>query len=190
MLSFLRVSAQDEQLLQRILEAGSNIETIQSKLHNRRDKDETITEKDGMFYYAKPDKFAALFEDDSYMVANGDYADVNIGFFHDRLRMRKGPIRRLSLVFLYALKGRCAELAEINNFSIDTNTFMGFHVVTLTSKRKFHIGFGLRQVIFKCSPSDMLVKEIILIDTNGTVNAYTLLQPEYNVSFDQSVFDR
>jgi len=190
MLSFLRVFAQDEQLLQRILEAGNAIESVKSELHNHKEKDGAVTEKEGMFYYSNPDKFAALFDDDSYMVINGDIADMNIGIFHNRLRMRHGPVRSLSMVFLYAFQGRCADLAELNNFSLSTKDFMGFHVITMTSKKKFHLGFGLRQVIFKCGLNDLLVKEIILIDFKGTVNTFTLHRPQYNVSFDQSVFER
>lgn len=176
-------------MLQRILEAGHGIENVKSDMHHRRNKNGEVTEQNGVYYYSATDKFAALLDDGQYMVINGNYANMDIGVFHEKVRMRRGPVRSLSQVFLYAFQGRCAELAEINNFSLEIKTLMGFHVVTMTTKKKLLIGFGLRKVVLKFSISDMLVKEISITDYGGTTNTFTLRQPQYNVSFDPSVFD-
>lgn len=189
MLSFRQVDAQDALVLQRILEASHGIENVKSDLHQSRNKKGEVNERDGVYYYSATDKFAALLDDGQYMVINGDYANMDIGVFHEKVKMRRGPIRSLSQVFLYAFQGRCAELAEINNFSLDIKTSKKYHVITMTTKKKLLIGFGLRQVVLKFSISDMLVKEISITDYGGTTNTFTLRQPQYNVSFDQSVFD-
>lgn len=189
MLSFRQVDAQDALVLQRILEASHGIENVKSDLHQSRNKKGEVNERDGVFYYSATDKFAALLDDGQYMVINGDYANMDIGVFHEKVKMRRGPIRSLSQVFLYAFQGRCAELAENNNFNLDIKTTKKFHVITMTTKKKLLIGFGLRQVVLKFSISDMLVKEISITDYRGTTNTFTLLRPQYNVSFDPSVFD-
>ena len=189
MLSLSQVEAQNTLLLQSILEAGSSIESVKAEVHHRREKDGDISERDGVYYYSATDKFAALFDDGQHMIINGNYADMDIGVFHEKVRMRQGPIRSLSQVFLYAFQGRCAELAEINNFSLDIKTSKKFHVVTMTTKKKYLIGFGLRQVVLKYSLDDLHVKEISITDYRDITNTFTLRQPQYNVSFDSNVFD-
>ena len=188
-LSLQQVDAQDALVLQRILEAGHGIENVKSDMHHRRNKNGEVTEQNGVYYYSATDKYAALLDDGQYMVINGDYANMDIGVFHDKVRMRRGPVRSLSQVFLYAFQGRCAELAEINNFSLDIMTSLEFHVVTMTTRKRFLIGFGLRQVVLKFGLDDLLVKEISITDYGGTTNIFTLRQPQYNVSIDPSVFD-
>lgn len=189
MLSFRQVDAQETLLLQRILESGRCIESVKADLHQSRNKNGEVNERNGVFYYSATDKFAALLDDGQFMIINGDHANMDIGVFHEKVRMRQGPIRSLSRVFLYAFQGRCAELAENNKFNLDIKTTKKFHVVTMTTKKKLLIGFGLRQVVLKFGLNDLLVKEISITDYRRTTNTFTLLRPQYNVSFDPSVFD-
>ena len=191
MLSLKQIDAQDTLLLKSILEVGQGIESVKANVHHRREKngDDNISERNGVFYYSATDKFTALFDDGQFMIINGDYANMDIGVFHEKVRMRQGPIRSLSQVFLYACQGRCAELGEINNFSLDIKTSKMFHVVTMTTKKKIHIGFGLRQVVLKYGINDLHVKEISITDYRGITNTFTLSQQQYNVSFNPSVFD-
>ena len=134
MLSFRQVDAQETLLLQRILESGRCIESVKADLHQSRNKNGEVNERNGVFYYSATDKFAALLDDGQFMIINGDHANMDIGVFHEKVKMRRGPIRSLSQVFLYAFQGRCAELAEINNFSLDIKTSKMYHVITMTTK--------------------------------------------------------
>ena len=185
----LQMQAQKLPLLDSIKSANANVITLEADIHNHTKKTDKTIEKDGTFYYSFSDKFSAVFENDSYMIVNGDHIKVDIGMFHGTFRMWNGPIRSLTRAFLYALQGRCQDLAEENNFSLRMESDNNYHQVIFTTKKKILIGIGLKQAIFRYDINSLLLKEIVLIDYKGSIDTYTLENEKYNAKIKESVFD-
>ena len=185
----IQMQAQDFTLLDSIKSANAKITTVEANIHNHTQKTDKTIEKDGTFYYSFSDKFSAVFENDSYMIVNDNHIKVDIGIFHGTFRMWNGPIRSLTRAFLYALQGRCEDLAEENNFSLLTESDNNFHQVIFTTKKKILIGIGLKQAIFRYDIHSLLIKEIVLIDYKDTIDTYTLENEKRNVKIDESIFD-
>ena len=185
----LQMQAQKLPLLDSIKSANANVITLEADIHNHTKKTDKTIEKDGTFYYSFSDKFSAVFENDSYMTVNGDHIKVDIGMFHGTFRMWNGPIRSLTRAFLYALQGRCQDLAEENNFSLRMESDNNYHQVIFTTKKKILIGIGLKQAIFRYDINSLLLKEIVLIDYKGSIDTYTLENERYNAKIKESIFD-
>ena len=185
----LQMQAQDLTLLDSIKSANAKITTLEANIHNHTQKTDKTIEKDGTFYYSFSDKFSAVFENDSYMIVNDNHIKVDIGIFHGTFRMWNGPIRSLTRAFLYALQGRCEDLAEENNFSLRMESDNYFHQVIFTTKKKILIGIGLKQAIFRYDIHSLLIKEIVLIDYKDTIDTYTLENEKRNIKIDESIFD-
>lgn len=184
----MHLSAQDNTVLGRILAAGSEVNTIEADLYKRFEKNNTVAEHKGKLYFVSPNQFAALFYTGKYMIVNEKRIKVNIGLFHGNFKLKNGPLRSISNIFLYAFQGRCEDLAEENNYSIHVNTNNNYHVVTFI-KKKHTIGLTYKQVVFKFDLNDLRVKEIVLYDTNNTIDSYSVSNVRYNVAVDNSVFD-
>lgn len=185
----LQMQAQKLPLLDSIKSANANVITLEADIHNHTKKTDKTIEKDGTFYYSFSDKFSAVFENDSYMIVNGDHIKVDIGMFHGTFRMWNGPIRSLTRAFLYALQGRCQDLAEENNFSLRMESDNNYHQVIFTTKKKILIGIGLKQAIFRYDIHSLLLKEIVLIDYKGSIDTYTLGNEKYNAKIKEGIFD-
>ena len=185
----LQMQAQKLPLLDSIKSANANVITLEADIHNHTKKTDKTIEKDGTFYYSFSDKFSAVFENDSYMIVNGDHIKVDIGMFHGTFRMWNGPIRSLTRAFLYALQGRCQDLAEENNFSLRMESDNNYHQVIFTTKKKILIGIGLKQAIFRYDIHSLLLKEIVLIDYKGSIDTYTLENEKYNAKIKEGIFD-
>lgn len=185
----LQMQAQDFILLDSIKNANAKVMTLQANVHNHNEKTNKTTDKDGVIHYGFPDKFSAVFENDSYMVFSGSRIKVDIGIFHGSFRMWNGPIRSLTRAFLYALQGRCQDLADENNFSLRMESDNRFHHVYFTTKKKILIGIGLKQAIFRYDIHSLLIKEIVLIDYKSSIDTYTLENEKYNVEIKESTFD-
>jgi outer membrane lipoprotein-sorting protein len=185
----MQMQAQDLTLLDSIKSANAKITTVEASIHNHTKKTDKTIEKDGAFYYSFSDKFSAVFENDSYMIVNGNYIKVDIGMFHGSFRMWNGPIRSLTRAFLYALQGRCQDLAEENNFSLRMESDNNFHHVIFTTKKKILIGIGLKQAIFRYDLHNLIIKEIVLIDYKGSIDTYTLENEKYNTKIEESIYD-
>lgn len=185
----MQMQAQDLTLLDSIKSANAKITTVEANIHNHTKKTDKTIEKDGAFYYSFSDKFSAVFENDSYMIVNGNYIKVDIGMFHGSFRMWNGPIRSLTRAFLYALQGRCQDLADENNFSLRMESDNNFHHVIFTTKKKILIGIGLKQAIFRYDLHNLIIKEIVLIDYKGSIDTYTLENEKYNTKIEESIFD-
>ena len=183
-----QMHAQDPVLLDSIKSANAKVITLEANIHNHTKKTDKTIIKDGVFHYSFPDKFSAVFEKDTYMIVNGNHIKVDIGMFHGTFRMFNGPIRSLTRAFLYALQGRCQDLADENNFSLRTESDEHFHTVYFTTKKKILIGIGLKQAIFRYDSKSLLLKEIVLIDYKNTIDTYTLENEKYNPKIDESVF--
>jgi hypothetical protein len=61
-------------------------------------------------------------------------------------------------------------------------------VVTGTNNKKSLLGIGHKQVIFKYSASDLLIKEIRLIDYGGSEDTYTVSNVKYDIPVDKKTF--
>ena len=184
----LQMQAQDFVLLDRIKKANAKVTTLKAHVHNHNKRADKIIEKDGTIEYVSPDKFSAVFENDAYLIVNGNRIKGNIGIFHGTFKMRNGPLRSLSRAFLYAFQGRCQDLAEENNFSLQTKTSENFHTVTFTTKKKLLIGIGIKQALLRFGLDDLLIKEIVLIDYRGYIDTYTLVNEKYNEKIEGSKF--
>ena len=185
----IQMHAQDSALLDNIKSANAKVMTLEANVHNHTKKTDKTIEKDGVFQYSFSDKFSAIFENDSYMIVNGNRIKVDIGMFHGSFRMWNGPIRSLTRAFLYALQGRCQDLADENNFSLQTESDERFHTVYFTTKKKILIGIGLKQAIFRFDCKSLLLKEIVLIDYKNSIDTYTLENEKYNTEIEESIFD-
>lgn len=185
----VQMHAQNQVLLDSIKSANAKVMTIEANVHNHTKKTDVTIIKDGAFHYSSTDKFSAVFENDSYMIVNVNHIKVDIGMFHGTFRMFNGPIRSLSRAFLYALQGRCQDLANENNFNLKTESDEHFHTVYFTTKKKILIGIGLKQAIFRYDRKKLLIKEIVLIDYKNTIDTYTLENEKYNTEIDESNFD-
>lgn len=182
--------AQDNAVLEQILQINSAAKSFESDLRNTTIKPNKEIVQDGKLYFVRPDKFAALFAKDSYMISNANKLKIDIGMFHGSFTMRKnGMLRSLSNIFLYGFQGKCEDLAKENNYSISTKEIDGFQQVTFTNNRRRILGVGFKQIIYKFEKDSLKLREITLFDTNGTVDIYTISNVKYDVTVDSSHFD-
>ena len=185
----MQLQAQDVDLLNRIKAANGKVLSFEADLSNTLVKSKKTTHQDGKLYFVKPKEFAALFSEDSYMIVNTSKIKMDIGLFHGTFKLKDGGMMQsLSNIFLYGFQGRIQELADENDYSLSTKTDGSYHVVTGTTNKKSMLGIGYKQVIFKFSASSLLIKEIKLIDYNGSVDTYTVTNVKYNVPVDKKTF--
>ncbi len=188
MLLGMQLPAQDNTLLNSILAAGSDVSSFEADLYKRFEKNNTVQEHYGKLYFVSPYQFAALFDTGKYMIVNEKRINVNIGIFHGNFRLKNGPLRSLSHIFLYAFQGRCESLAKENNYSLDVKTDNNYHIVTFSLNKRHRIELTYKQVVFKFDRDDLRVKEIVLYDTNNTVDTYRISNVRYNVKVDSKRF--
>ena len=182
--------SQDKDLLEQILQVNSAASSFESNLCETVIKSGEESKREGMLYFIKPDKFAAMFNDSRYMISNADRLKMNIGLFHGKFRLRKtGMMRSLSNIFLYGFQGRCVDLATENDYSIETKETDQYQQVTFNNNRRSIIGIGYRQVIYKFEKDTLKLKEIYLVDNKGTVNAYSISNVQYDVEVDPQRFE-
>ena len=182
--------AQDKTILEQILQVNSAAKSFESDLRNTTIKKNKEIVQDGKLYFVRPNKFAALFTKDSYMIANANKLKIDIGMFHGSFTMRKsGMLRSLSNIFLYGFQGQCEDLAKENNYSISIKEADGYQQVTFTNNRQRIIGIGFKQVIYKFEKDSLKLREITLFDTNGTIDIYTISNVKYDVTVDSRHFD-
>ena len=81
------------------------------------------------------------------------------------------------------------DLAEENNFTLQTESDEHFHTVYFTTKKKLLIGIGLKQAIFRYDRESLLLKEIVLIDYKDSIDTFTLENEKYNTKIEDSIFD-
>ena len=185
----MHLSAQDNTVLERILAAGSEVNTMEADLLKRFEKNNTLSEHKGKLYFVSPNQLSALFYTGKYMIVNEKRINVNIGLFHGNFKLKNGPLRSISNIFLYAFQGRCEDLAKENNYSMQVTTDNKYHVITYLTKKKHTIGLTYKQVVIKFDLNDLRVKEIVLYDTNNTIDTYSIANVQYNVDVDSSRFE-
>lgn len=181
--------AQDANLLRRIEAAGKNVKSFETELTNttvhKSGKNYVLV---GQLYFVSPNEFAALFDSGQHMIVNQSKIKMDIGLFHGTFKFKDGGMMSsLSNIFLYGFQGRCQELADRNNYSIQTKTDK-YHTVTFTNNKKGLLGLGYQTVIFHFEKSNLLIKEIILIDNRGTHDSYIITNTKYNVNVDRDKF--
>ena len=114
---------------------------------------------------------------------------MDMGLFHGTFKLKDGGMMQsLSNIFLYGFQGRIQELADENDYSLTTKTEGNYHVVTGTNNKKSLLGIGYKQVIFKYSANDLLIKEIRLIDYGGSEDTYTVSNVKYDIPVDKKTF--
>lgn len=183
------LQAQDFNLLQRIKAAGDNVKSFESQVANNTErKGKLVRSQIGRLYSVSPNEFAALFETGRYMIVNEKHIKVDIGMFHGTFKFKEGGMMRsLSNIFLYGFQGQCQKLAEENDYSIDIKT-NEYYTVTFTNNKTNLLGISYQKVIYKFNKSGLLLKEIILFDSRGTCDTYTISNPRYNVEIDPDKF--
>lgn len=185
----LQIQAQDFALLNRIKTTNGKINTIEAKIDNCLVKPGSISSQNGILYFASPKEFAAQFNTGKYMIVSEKMIKINIRLFQGTFKLKDGNIMQaLSNIFLYGLQGRIQELASENDYSLNTETINGCHVITCTSNKKKLIGIGYKQVIFKYHTNSLLFKEVVLINYNGNKDTYTISDAKYDVSIDKKIF--
>ena len=193
LLSFILIAslmqAQNADLLQRIKAAGDKVKSFETYLvNNTENKSGKVRTEIGQLYFVSPNEFAALFDSGHHMIVNERQIKINIGLFHGTFKLKDGgTMRSLSNIFLYGFQGKCQDLADENNYSIDVKTNK-YHTVTFTNNRRSLLSIGYQQVIFNFQKSDLLIKEIILIDTRGTRDTYTISNTKYNIGVSKDTF--
>lgn len=185
----VQLYAQDTVLLQRIKEANMEVATFQSNITRHLVTSSDITDRNGELQFMAPDKLCTEFDNGTYLIINNNRIKLDIGYFHGTFKIRKkGLMRSFANLFLYAFQGRCQDLAEENNYFIETQTDENFHIVTLTTKKKSFLGLGYKTAVFHFGLDDLLIKELILTDYRDTHDTYRLLAPVINGNMDENKF--
>lgn len=186
----VQLQAQDTLLLQRIKMANMEVHTFQSQITRHLVTSEDVTNRNGEIHFMTPDKLYAEFDNGTYLTINENRIKLDIGFFHGTFRLRKkGLMRSFANLFLYAFQGRCQDLAEENNYFIDTQSDEHFNIVTLTTKKKSFLGLGYKKAVFHFGLDDLLIKELILTDYSDTQDTYRLIAPVINGEVDKNKFN-
>lgn len=185
----LQLQAQDTDLLNRIRAINGKILSFEADLANSMVKPKKTNSQEGKLYFVKPYEFAAQFTTGKYMMVNQKKINMEIGIFSGTYKLRDGGMMQsLANIFLYGFQGKAQELADENGYNLTLKTEDGFHVVTMTVKRKKLIGIGYKQVVFKYFTDSLLLKEIILFDYSGNMDVYTISNVKYDVPVDQNLF--
>ena len=186
----VQLQAQDTLLLQRIKMANMEVHTFQSQITRHLVTSEDVTNRNGEIHFMTPDKLYAEFDNGTYLTINENRIKLDIGFFHGTFRLRKkGLMRSFANLFLYAFQGRCQDLAEENNYFIETQSNEHFNIVTLTTKKKSFLGLGYKKAVFHFGLDDLLIKELILTDYSDTQDTYRLIAPVINGEVDKNKFN-
>ena len=185
----VQLYAQDTVLLQRIKTANMEVATIQAHITRHLVTSNDTTNRNGTLYFMAPDKLCTEFDNGTYLIINDNHIKLDIGFFHGTFRLRKkGLMRSFANLFLYAFQGRCQDLAEENDYFIETQSNEKFHIVTLTTKKKSFLGIGYKTAVFHFGLDDLLIKELILTDYRDSKDTYQLLNPSINGEMNESKF--
>ena len=116
---FVSLEAQDN-ILEQIKRQNAAVKSFISDVSNIRLKKGKQDNKNGKIFYIANDKFAVYFETNDYMVINENQMKIDLGMFHGKFRLKKNKfMRSLSNVFLYGFQGRCKDLADENDYSIE-----------------------------------------------------------------------
>ena len=166
------------------------VHTFQSQITRHLVTSEDVTDRNGEIHFMTPDKLYAEFDNGTYLTISENRIKLDIGFFHGTFRLRKkGLMRSFANLFLYAFQGRCQDLAEENNYFIETQSDEHFNIVTLTTKKKSFLGLGYKKAVFHFGLDDLLIKELILTDYSDTQDTYRLIAPVINGEVDKNKFN-
>jgi outer membrane lipoprotein-sorting protein len=187
----LGLQAQDHVLLERIRQVNSAATSFESDLQNSLIKPNKNYVQYGKLHFVKPDKFSAVFTTGRYMIANPDHLKMDIGAFHGRFKLRKsgGMMRSLCNIFLYGFQGRCQDLADENDYSIEIQEEDQCYKIVLTNNNRVILGLGFKQVILKYRMDSLKLKEIILVEKPDSWDSYSISNVKYNVKVDPKKFE-
>ena len=185
----LQMQAQDVTLLNRIKDVNGKVKSFKADLENTLVKPKKTTTQNGTLYFVKPKEFAALFTTGNYMIVNEKKIKLDIGLFHGTFKLKDGGrMQSLGNIFLYGFQGRTQDLADENDFTLSTNTIGGYHIVTAVCNKKWLLGIGYKQVVFKYHTDSLLLKEIVLYDYSGNKDSYVISNVKYDIPVDKKTF--
>lgn len=186
----IAVLAQGTTVIEQIRQTNGALHSFDADLTNILQKADKKNVQKGKLYFVATDRFSALFDTGKYMIVNEKQLKINIGLFHGKFKLRDGGMMRsLSNIFLYGFQGRCQDLADEENYALQVKETNTLHQVVCTSRKKSFFGIGYKTVIFNYEKNSFLLKEIVLIDTNGNIDTYAISNVKYNVAIDPKCFD-
>lgn len=162
--------------LDRIEAAGAGLTTLEGSFSQTRTvkangKSSTFS---GSFYFSAPDRMAMIYKEDSEgLVLSGDKFFIRRGG-----KSHKGEISHnkqmghLASVLFDCVRGQVRSVAEANNATTAVKTERGTCVVTLTAKKKTSKGFA--RIVLRYRSNDMMLTGVLLEESSGTINEYTL----------------
>ena len=187
----LQLQAQDQTIIERIQAEGTAITTFEGHVLKELRKKDTLLIQNGSMHYIAPDKVAALFEDDNYMIINGNRMSIDIGIFHGRFKLSRNKLMRsISLIFLYGIQGRCNDFIEESNYDMEISNEDGFYIIQFNAKKKHFLGLGYRCIIFKYDENDLRIREIVLIDYNNYIDTFTISNQTYGITINEDTFEQ
>lgn len=186
----LRLQAQDLDILDNIQAKGTAINSIEGRIKKELNRKDTTIVQHGTFHYISPDKMAALFDDDDYMIINGNQMNVDIGIFHGKFKLsRNKTMRSVSKIFLYGIQGRYKDFLEESKYTMETFQKDGLQIVKFTTKKKHFLGIGYRVIILKYDLNDLLIREIVLNDYSNSIDSFIISEQQYDVTIDKKKFE-
>lgn len=184
--------AQNDDILTRIQAKGKSTSSITARLERNIVKSNSTKYQPGKLYYSAPDKLAAIFNDGDYMIINGNKMSIDIGMFHGTFTVsRNKMMRTMSHIFLYGMQGNARQLASANEYELSFKEEGTCHEVIFVNHDEpfINIGVNYNKVILKYGKRDLLIKEIILYDSKGNVDTYTISEVKHNVAVDEKNFE-
>lgn len=183
------VLGQVDNILDSIKDKGCAIISLESHVTKHLVRTNSTQIDEGIIYYLNPDKIASYFNEGNYMIVNDNRMKINFGIFHGKFKLsRNKMIRSISHIYLFAVQGRCRELAEEGNFDMQVNVNQDFYTVQFTTKKKHFLGLGYHQISFFYNQIDFRIKRIELIDNSNTTEIFTLTDPLFDTSIDENKF--
>lgn len=187
----LTVSAQDSiSIFQKIEKAGTSITSLECEIDNIRLKSGNERTKHGMLYYQASDKLGTTFENGDYAIFNENKTKINIGIFRGKFRTDRDNIfSSLSIMLFCAIKGRCIQVAQNNDFDYSIKEENGTYRVNFNSREQNARGIGYKNVVFIYGKNDYRIRSIIMTDNKGTTNTFNLSKHKYGSSISADKFE-
>lgn len=185
------ISEKTRAVLTKIEEANKTVKTISSDLNQTKTMVNGRQFKStGNFYYASPDELAIIYTDKlgDYLIVNTTQLAQKKGKKEQKFSIAKNDvIKNLSSTLLCCISGRIVELAEANDATVTTTETGGKIKVTLTPGKRTTKGFEKIELYY--DKTSMYISSMVMQENNGAVTEYVMVNPKFNQSLDQTVFE-
>ena len=180
-----------DDILDRIEASGASLTTLEGSFSQTRTikANGKSTQMSGSFYFSSPDRMSMIYNEESEgLVLNGNKFYIRRGG-----KSHKGEIshnkqmEQLANVLFGCVQGQVRAVAEANNASTSITSEKGCTVVTLTAKKKSSKGFS--RIVLRYRNGDLLLTSVLLEESSGTKNEYTLSSPVTGSAIPASRFD-